>query len=54
VYSVSVKELPEMKNSTFVRRLFQNVIRNIKQKMEASSDDYILVIINHPSLDPPF
>jgi hypothetical protein len=52
VFNVSVKELPE-KNPTFVRRLFRDVIKNVKKKMEASPNDYLRVNINHPSLDSP-
>jgi hypothetical protein len=47
VFNVSLKELPE-KNPTFVRRLFRDVLKNVKQKMEATP-----MIINHPSLDSP-
>jgi hypothetical protein len=52
VFNVSVKELPE-KSPTFVRRLFRDVIKNVKKKMEASPNDYLRVNINHPSLDSP-
>jgi hypothetical protein len=52
VFNVSVKELPE-KNPTFVRRLFRDVIKNVKKKMEASPNDYLRVNIDHPSLDSP-
>jgi hypothetical protein len=51
VYNVSLKELPE--NPTFVRRLFRDMLKNIKQKMEASPNDYLRVNIRHPSLDFP-
>jgi hypothetical protein len=50
VYNVSMKELPE-NNPTFVRRLFRDVLKNVKQKMGTSSNDYIRVNIDHPSLD---
>jgi hypothetical protein len=52
VYNVSLKELPE-NNPTFVRRLFRDVLKNVKQKMGTSSNDYIRVNIDHPSLDSP-
>jgi hypothetical protein len=52
VFNVTLKELPE-NSPTFVRRLFWDVLKNLKQKMEASSNDYLRVIINHPSLDSP-
>jgi hypothetical protein len=32
VFNVSVKELPE-NNPTFVRRLFRDILKNVKQKM---------------------
>jgi hypothetical protein len=50
---VSVKELPEKENSTFVRRLFRDVLKNVEQKMGASPNDYLIVNIDHPSLDSP-
>jgi hypothetical protein len=49
---VTIKELPE-KSPTFVRRLFRDVIKNVKRKMEASPNDYLRVNINHPTLDSP-
>jgi hypothetical protein len=52
VFNVSVKELPE-KSPTFVRRLFRDVIKNVKKKMEASPNDYLRVNNDHPSLDSP-
>jgi hypothetical protein len=52
VFNVSVKELPE-KNPTFVRRLFRDIIKNIKTKMQTQPNDYIRVNIDHPSLDSP-
>jgi hypothetical protein len=52
VFNVSVKELPE-KSPTFVRRLFRDVIKNVKKKMEASPNDYLRVNIDHPSMDSP-
>jgi hypothetical protein len=52
VYHVSIKELPE-NNPTFVRRLFRDVLKNVKQKMGTSSNDYLRININHPSLDSP-
>jgi uncharacterized protein (DUF736 family) len=47
-----VKELPE-NSPTFVRRLFRDVIKNVKRKMEASPNDYLRVNIDHPCLDSP-
>jgi hypothetical protein len=41
----------QKKKPTFVRRLFRDVIKNVKQKMEASPNDYLRVNIDHPSLD---
>ena len=52
VYNVSVKELPE-NNPTFVRRLFRDVLKNVKRKMQTSPNDYLRVNIDHPSLDSP-
>ena len=52
VYHVSLKEIPE-NSPTFVRRLFRDVLKNIKQKMQTSANDYLRVNINHPSLDSP-
>jgi hypothetical protein len=52
VYNVSFKPLPE-NNPTFVRRLFRDVLKNIKQKMQTSANDYLRVNIDHPSLDFP-
>jgi hypothetical protein len=52
VYNVSIKDLPE-NNPTFVRRLFRDVIKNVKQKMGAAPNDYLRVNIDHPSLDSP-
>ena len=52
VFHVSVKELPE-NNPTFIRRLFRDVIKNVKQKMETLPNDYIRINIDHPSLDSP-
>jgi hypothetical protein len=33
--------------------LFRDILKNVKQKMEASPNDYLRVNINHPSLDSP-
>jgi hypothetical protein len=52
VLNVSVRELPE-KSPAFVCRLFRDVIKNVKKKMEASPNDYLRVNIDHPSLDSP-
>jgi hypothetical protein len=46
---VALKELPE--NSSFIRRLFGDVLKNVKQKMEISANDYLRINIRHPSLD---
>ena len=50
VFNVSLKELPE-NSPTFVRRLFRDVVKNIKQQMQTAPNDYIRVNIRHPSLD---
>ena len=50
MFNVSIKELPQ-KNPTFVRRLFRDVLKNVKQQMEVSPNDYLRVNIEHPSLD---
>ena len=52
VFNVSVTELPQ-KNPTFIRRLFRDIVKNVKQKMEANPNDYLRVNIQHPSLDSP-
>jgi hypothetical protein len=52
VFNVSVTELPE-NNPTFVRRLFRDVIKNVKRKMQTQPNDYLRVNIEHPSLDSP-
>jgi hypothetical protein len=52
VYNVSVKELPE-KSPTFVRRLFRDVLKNVKSLMQCNPNDYLRVNIKHPSLDSP-
>jgi uncharacterized protein (DUF736 family) len=52
VFNVSLKELPE-NSPTFVCRLFRDVIKNVKQKMETQPNDYLRVNIDHPSLDSP-
>jgi uncharacterized protein (DUF736 family) len=49
---VAFKELPD-KSPTFMRPLFQDILKNVKQKMEASPNDYLRVNIDHPSLDSP-
>ena len=48
VYHVSLKELPE-KNPTFVRRLFRDMLQNVKREMETQPNDYLRVNIRHPS-----
>ena len=50
VYNVSVLELPQT-NPTFIRRLFRDVIKNVKAKMETLPNDYLRINIRHPSLD---
>jgi hypothetical protein len=50
VYNVAFKPLPE-NNPTFVRRLFRDILKNIKEKMETLPNDYIRMNIRHPSLD---
>jgi hypothetical protein len=52
VYNVSIKDLPE-NNPTFVRRLFRDILKNVKRKMQTSPNDYIRLNIDHPSLDSP-
>jgi hypothetical protein len=52
VYNVSMKDLPQS-SSSFIHRLFRDIVKNIKQKMEASPNDYLRVNIDHPSLDSP-
>jgi hypothetical protein len=36
-----------------VRRLFRDVLKNVKRKMQTSPNDYLRVNIDHPSLDSP-
>jgi hypothetical protein len=36
-----------------VSRLFRDLLKNVKQKMQTSPNDYLHVNINHPSLDSP-
>jgi TPP-dependent 2-oxoacid decarboxylase len=50
VYNISIKELPE-NTPTFIRRLFRDILKNVKQKMETLPNDYIRLNIRHPSLD---
>jgi hypothetical protein len=52
VYNITLKKIPE-NNPTFVRRLFRDLLKNVKQKMEASPNDYLRVNIDHPSLESP-
>jgi hypothetical protein len=52
VYNVSLKKLPG-KSPTFVRRLFRDVIKKVKQEMQTQPNDYIRINIDHPSLDFP-
>jgi uncharacterized protein (DUF736 family) len=44
--------LPE-NSPTFVRRLFRDVLKNVKRKIQTSPNDYLRVNIDHPSLDSP-
>jgi hypothetical protein len=53
VFIVSVRELSEKENSTFVRRLFQEMRPTVNRKMHTSPNDYLRVNIDHPSLDSP-
>ena len=50
VFNVSVKKLPE-NSPTFVRRLFRDILKKVKQQMETNPNDYLRVNIHHPSLD---
>jgi hypothetical protein len=52
VFNVTLKELPE-NNSTFVRRLFRDILKKVKQEMQTQPNDYLRVNIDHPSLDSP-
>jgi hypothetical protein len=52
VYNVAIKELPE-NNPTFVRRLFRDLLKKVKQEMQTQPNDYIRLNIDHPSLDSP-
>jgi hypothetical protein len=52
VFKVTLKDLPE-KNPTFVRRLFRDLLKKVKQQMQTSPNDYLRVNIEHPSLDSP-
>jgi hypothetical protein len=52
VYHVNLKEFPE-NSPTFVRRLFRDVLKNVKLQMEANPNDYLRVNIDYPSLDSP-
>jgi hypothetical protein len=45
-----VKELPH-NTTTFIRRLFRDVIKNVKSQMQTQPNDYIRLNIHHPSLD---
>jgi hypothetical protein len=53
VFNVTLKKLPEKENSTFVRRLFRDMLQTVKRKMQTSPNDYLRVNIDHPSLDSP-
>jgi hypothetical protein len=52
VYHVNVQKLPE-NNPTFVRHLFRDLLKKVKQEMQTQPNDYIRLNINHPSLDSP-
>jgi hypothetical protein len=46
--------MPLHQNSpTFVRRLFGDVLKNVKRKMQTQPNDYLRLNIDHPSLDSP-
>jgi hypothetical protein len=47
-----VKKLPE-NNPTFVRRLFRDLLKKVKEEMQTQPNDYIRLNIDHPSLDSP-
>jgi hypothetical protein len=51
VFKVTLKEFSH--NPTFVRRLFRDIVKNVKQQMQAQPNDYLRVNIDHPSLDSP-
>jgi hypothetical protein len=51
VFHVTLKELHE--NASFIRRLFRDVLKNVRQKMGTQPNDYLRVNIDHPSLDSP-
>jgi hypothetical protein len=50
VFNVTIKEIPE-NNPTFVRRLFRDLLKKVKQEMQTQPNDYIRMNITHPSLD---
>jgi hypothetical protein len=50
VYNVTFKPLPY---SSSIRRLFRDILQNVKRKMQTQSNDYLRVNIDHPSLDSP-
>jgi hypothetical protein len=50
VFNISLKELPEKENSTFVRRLFRDMLQ---RKMQTQLNDYLCVNIDQPSVDSP-
>jgi hypothetical protein len=52
VFKVTLKKLPE-NTPTFIRRLFQDILKNVKLQMQASPNDYLRINIDHPSLDSP-
>jgi hypothetical protein len=49
---VNFRPLPE-NNPTFVRRLFRDLLKKVKQEMQTNPNDYIRLNIDHPSLDSP-
>ncbi|XP_061192292.1 uncharacterized protein LOC133200521 [Saccostrea echinata] len=51
VYSVNFKEFPEEENRGFVRRLFRDMLQNVKYEMQCNPNDYLRLNIRHPSLD---
>jgi hypothetical protein len=53
VFNVSVRPIPEKDNNCFIRRLFRDILKSVKQKMQTNPNDYIRLNIDHPSLDSP-
>jgi hypothetical protein len=53
VFNVSVRPIPGKENTSFIRRLFRDILKSVKQKMQTNPNDYIRLNIDHPSLDSP-